>query len=74
MDDKRIDFLARWGMAFFAVLVVLVSWLGNSINNGVFGIMFWPGVVTAAVFAVLCASATWAAYRLINQPEKPDND
>jgi len=33
MNEKQIDFLGRWALAFFAVFILLVGWLGNSIRN-----------------------------------------
>jgi len=74
MKDKRIDFFGRWGMAFFAVLVVLAGWLGNSINAGKFGIMFWPGVAGMVIFAALSLACTLASLHLINQPEESKNE
>ncbi|MCY4244361.1 MAG: hypothetical protein OXU41_03515 [Gammaproteobacteria bacterium] len=72
--QKRIDFLGRWALASFAVLVVLAGWLGNSINTGKFGIMFWPGVAGAVVAAVFCAGLTWITHQHIKRLEEHKND
>lgn len=68
--QKRIDFYGRWGLAFFTVFVVLVSWLCNSIIAGQFGIMFKVGIGFAVGLAALWCSFFWAAHRLIKRLEE----
>jgi len=66
---KRIDFYGRWGLAFFATFVVLVSWLCNSYIAGQFGIMFQLGIGVAVVDAAIWFGFFWAALRLIKRLE-----
>jgi len=74
MNDKRIDFIGRWALAFFAVLVVLVGWIGNNIRAGQYDIIFQIGVNFAVGAAVICVTLTLIAYRLIKRKEESGNE
>lgn len=71
--QKRIDFLWRWAMTFFAVLVVLVGWLGVNIRAEKYDTVFWIGVGFTAVVAVACPVLTYIAHRHIKRLEKSDD-
>jgi len=66
-EQKLIDFIGRWAMAFFALLVVLAGWLGGRYEAGEFGILFVLGFACAGIAAVLCVGLTWFALRLIER-------
>jgi len=68
--QKRIDFLGRWSLAFFAVLIVLVGWIGNRINAGQFGIMFLVGVGWAVIFAAICGILARSTHKRIKRLEE----
>ena len=68
--QKRIDFYGRWGLAFFTVFIVLVSWLCNSIIAGKFGIMFQLGIGGVLVTATIWCGFFWAAHRRIKRLEE----
>jgi len=72
--QKRIDFLGRWSLAFFAVFVVLVGWLGTNIRTGKYDIMFQVGIGCATVVAVACISFTWITHKRIKRLEKSENE
>ncbi|MDD9868729.1 MAG: hypothetical protein OXU50_02375 [Gammaproteobacteria bacterium] len=72
--QKRIDFLGRWSLAFFAVLIVLAGWIGNRINAGQFGIMFQVGVGGAVAVAAVCGILTWATHKRIQRLEESKNE
>jgi len=74
MNDKRIDFLGRWALAFFAVFVVLVGWLGNSIRTEQYDIIFQVGVNLAVFAAIMCIGLTVVTIRLIKRREKSENE
>jgi len=74
MNDKRIDFLGRWALAFFAVFVVLVGWIGNSIRTEQFDIIFQVGVNLAVVAAIMCGGLTFVTLKLIKRREKSENE
>jgi len=72
--QKRIDFLGQWSLAFFAVLVVLVGWIGNRINAGQFGIMFLVGVGWAVIFTAICGILARSTHKHIKRLEESEND
>lgn len=74
MNDKRIDFLGRWALAFFAVLVVLLGWIGNSIRTEQYDIIFHIGVHLAVVAAIMCVGLTLVTIRLIKRKEESQNE
>jgi len=72
--QKRIDFLGRWSLAFFAVFVVLAGWLGNRINAGEFGIMFLVGMECAVISLMVCVGCGWITHRRIKRLEEYKDD
>jgi len=72
--QKRIDFLGRWSLAFFAVFTVLSGWIGNRINAGQFGIMFLIGAGCAAGFLMACVGCGWVTHRRIKRLEEQKDD
>jgi len=74
MNDKQTDFVGRWALAFFAVLVLLVGWLGNSIRNGQFDIMFQVGVHLAFIVAAICCTLTAVTYIHLKRPGARKNE
>ena len=72
--QKRIDFLGRWSLAFFAVFVVLVSWLGNSVRAGKYDTMFQIGIGCAMAVAVVCGILTRSTHKRIKRLEEPENE
>jgi len=73
MNDKRIDFLGRWALAFFVVFVALVGWLGNSVRAEQFDIIFHVGAHLAVLAAIACGVLTRVTVQLINRREKSEN-
>lgn len=73
--QKRIDFLWRWGLAFFAVFIILVGWLCNSIMAGEYRtLMFRFGVGAATTTALLCLVSTWGTHILIKRLDEHEDD
>ncbi|MCY4244429.1 MAG: hypothetical protein OXU31_08325 [Gammaproteobacteria bacterium] len=67
--QKRIDFLGRWALAFFAVFIVLAGWIGNRISAGEFGIMFLVGIGCCAISLMACVGCGWTTHRRIQKLE-----
>jgi len=74
MNDKQTDFVGRWSLAFFAVFVLLVGWLGNSIRNEQFDILFQVGIHLAFIVAAICGILTITACFSMSRPEEPKNE
>jgi len=74
MNEKQIDFVGRWALAFFAVFVLLVGWLGNSIRNEQFDAVFQTGMYLAFIVAVICGMLTAITYFSFKRPEVPRNE
>lgn len=72
--QKRIDFLGRWALAFFAVLIVLLGWIGTNIRAGKYDIMFQAGIGCAVFAAIVFISLTWNTHRRIKRLEKSKNE
>lgn len=62
-EQKFIDFIGRWAMAFFALLVVLTGWLGGRYEAEEFGILFVLGLACAG--AAFIATIVLSALALI---------
>jgi len=71
---RRIEFYGRWALAFFAVFIVLVSWICNSMIAGKFGIMFRLGIGGAVVTAAIWSALLWATHQHIKQLEERTDD
>jgi len=63
---RRIEFYGRWALAFFAVFIVLVSWICN--------IMFRLGIGGAVVTAAIWSPLLWATHQHIKQLEERTDD
>jgi len=74
MNDRQIDFIGRWSLAFFAVLIVLLGWLGNSIRAGYFDILFQVGVHLAFIVAAICGILTVVTYINLKRPGARKNE
>lgn len=72
--QKRIDFYGRWALAFFAVFIILVSWVCNSFIAGMFGIMFQLGIGATLVVAAIWCAFFWATHRHIKRLEEHKHD
>jgi len=72
--QRRIEFYGRWALAFFAVFIVLVSWICNSIIAGKLGIMFRLGIGGAVVIAAIWIALLWATHQHIKQLEERKDD
>jgi len=72
--QKRIDFYGRWSLALFALLVVLLGWLGNSARVGKYDTMFQLGIGCAVGAAIACISFTWITHRRIKRLEESKNE
>jgi len=56
------------------VFVLLVGWLGNSIRNEQFDIMFQVGIHLAFIVAAISGTLTFIAYTSLKRPEEPKNE
>jgi len=74
MNDKQTDFVGRWALAFFAVFALLVGWLGNSIRNEQFDMMFQVGVHLAFISAAISGTLSVITYTSLKRPEEPKNE
>jgi len=72
--QKRIDFIGRWALAFFAVFVILLGWLGGRHEVGKFGLWFELGIACAAVVGLMVIGLTVLAHRRIKQMEEYKDD
>jgi len=66
-EQKLIDFIGRWAMAFFALFVLLTGWLGGRYEAEEFGVLFTLGLACAGVSAVLCVGLSVVALILIKR-------
>lgn len=71
--QKRIDFLERQSLAFFTVIVVLTGWIGARYEAGMFGMVFWTGVVGLAVIIAVWGGLIVAAHIFIKRLEGHKN-
>lgn len=71
--QKRIDFLWRWAMTFFAIFVVLAGWVGTNIRAEKYDTLFWVGVAFAAISFAISATLTYITHRHIKRLEESDN-
>ena len=72
--QKRIDFLGRWALAFFAVFILLAGWLGGRYEAGKFGILFDLGVVSVVAVVVIGIGLTWFTHKRIRRLEEHKDD